>query len=343
MRAITEFPTPTTVHQARSFHGLASFFRRFIPGFAKLATPIVELFKKVEKFEWTENRDNAFREIKKLIISDPTLGYYNPKASRTELHTDACINGLGAMLFQADNEGKLRLIYAISRRTSEIERNYHSSKLELLTIIWAMGRLRTLLIGLHFHVFTDCQALVHINTMKTKNPQIVRWLNLIADYDFEIHHRAGERMQHVDALSRAPVDEPDKTLERAINYNTMVSENEIVMYQRCDPLLAQKISILEKHENSRTRQEKGEIKDYILRDGILYKKSMCDENKELYVVPRAMRKALVIKNHDLTSHFGVDRTVARISENYYFPKLRNYVRRHIASCIECLFAKHKAG
>lgn len=56
-----------------------------------------------------------------------------------------------------------------------------------------------------------------------------------------------------------------------------------------------------------------------------------------------MRKALVIKNHDLTSNFGVDRTVARIRENYYFPKLRNYVRRHVASCVECLFSKHRAG
>ena len=58
-------------------------------------------------------------------------------------------------------------------------------------------------------------------------------------------------------------------------------------------------------------------------------------------MPRAMRKALVIKNHDFSSHFGVDRTVRRIRENDYFPKMRNYVRRHIASCIECLFVKHK--
>ena len=56
-----------------------------------------------------------------------------------------------------------------------------------------------------------------------------------------------------------------------------------------------------------------------------------------------MRKALVMKNHDLTSHFGVDKTVARIREFYHFPKLRSYVRRHIAACVECILAKSKVG
>ena len=79
----------------------------------------------------------------------------------------------------------------------------------------------------------------------------------------------------------------------------------------------------------------------MLRNGILYK---CEESgKELYVVPREMRKALVIKNHDLTSHFGIDRTGTRIRNFYYYPRMRNYVRRHIASCVECILAKNKVG
>ena len=63
----------------------------------------------------------------------------------------------------------------------------------------------------------------------------------------------------------------------------------------------------------------------------------------MYVVPKSMRKVLVIKNHDLSSYFGIDRTVARIKEFYYFPRMRNYVRKHIASCIECLLATNKVG
>ena len=201
VRAILEFPTPKNVADARSFHGLASFFRRFIPGFAGLCAPIIELFKKDTKFVWQEKQNKAFQKITSLIGASPILPYYNPKATRTELHTDASAIGLGAMLLQEDEEKVLRLVYAISRRTSDVEKSYHSSKLELMGIVWAMERLRPFLIGIPFTVITDCQALVHINTYKTKNHQIIRWQNLLADYEFEIVHRSGDRMQHVDACS----------------------------------------------------------------------------------------------------------------------------------------------
>lgn len=322
VRAILEFPTPTDVHTARSFHGLASFFRRFVPGFATIAAPIIELFKKDEIFLWDERRNNAFQELKSKLGSQPVVGYFNPNAVRTELHTDASSIGLGAMLLQGDSGKELKLIYAISRRTSDIEKNYHSSKLELMAIVWSMIRLHRFLIGIKFHVITDCQALVHIDSFNTNNPQIVRWLNVISEYDFEIHHRPGAKMSHVDALSRAPVEEASDNLSMATSFNISVREDEIMMYQRCDELIDRKIKILEKDEKTRTRQEKGEVIDYILRDGMLFKKDLRDNDKELYVVPRPMRKALVIKNHDLSSHFGVERTVARIGEHYYFPRMR---------------------
>ena len=111
-----------------------------------------------------------------------------------------------------------------------------------------MERLRPFLIGIHFSVVTDCQALVHIESAKTKNSQIVRWLNTICEYDFDIYHHAGDKMKHVDALSRAPVEQANEELEKAWMFNTMISENEILMYQRSDELLARKINILEKEE-----------------------------------------------------------------------------------------------
>ena len=165
--AIVEFPTPKNVADASSFHGLVSLFRKFIPGFGSLCTPIIELFKKDAKFVWQEQQNRAFQEIKPLIGASPILAYYNPKSTRTELHTDASAIGLGAMLFQEDDEKVLRLVYAISRQTSDVERSYHSSKLELMAIVWAMERLRPFWIGIPFTVVTDCQALVHINTHKT--------------------------------------------------------------------------------------------------------------------------------------------------------------------------------
>ena len=108
------------------------------------------------------------------LTSNPVLVLLNAKATRSELHTDASKLSLGAILRQTDNEGKLRLIYAISRKTSEAERNYHSSRLELLAIVWAVKRLRHYLLPIHFEVKTDCEALTSVNMSKTTNSQIIR-------------------------------------------------------------------------------------------------------------------------------------------------------------------------
>lgn len=146
VQAVVDFPTPTDIHRARQFHGLASFFRRFIPSFSKIIGPIIELFKDNTKFVWDKRQEKAFLTIKKMIASKPILEYFNVKAICTELHTDASPDGLGAMLFQGSDKRNLRLVYTISRRTNETERVYHSSKLELLPVFWSVDRLRHLLI-----------------------------------------------------------------------------------------------------------------------------------------------------------------------------------------------------
>uniref|UniRef100_A0ABD2VZA1 RNA-directed DNA polymerase n=1 Tax=Trichogramma kaykai TaxID=54128 RepID=A0ABD2VZA1_9HYME len=340
--AISEFPAPRNEHEVRRFIGMASYFRRFVRNFAHIAAPLSALLKKDSKFVWGEKQQSAFDEIKTILSSRPVLIPYNAKASKTELHCDASADGLGAMLFQASADDVLHPVYAISRRTTDVERMYHSTKLELLCIVWAMERLRPLLIRIPFVVYTDCEALIYVNSLKTKKPQIVRWLGEIADFEYEIRHRKGVNMQHVDALSHAPVEAAEIELADARVLNVNVHEGEILVYQHRDDDLKRKIEILQKSERDRTRREKGEVSGFVLRGGVLYK---IDDGTEVerYVIPSAMRKAVVMKNHDFSGHFGIDRTVAKIKNFYYFPRMRSYVKRHIAACIECLFAKNKVG
>uniref|UniRef100_A0ABD2WQH5 RNA-directed DNA polymerase n=1 Tax=Trichogramma kaykai TaxID=54128 RepID=A0ABD2WQH5_9HYME len=175
--AISEFPAPRNEHEVRRFIGMASYFRRFVRNFAHIAAPLSALLKKDSKFVWGEKQQSAFDEIKTILSSRPVLIPYNAKASKTELHCDASADGLGAMLFQASADDVLHPVYAISRRTTDVERMYHSTKLELLCIVWAMERLRPLLIGIPFVVYTDCEALIYVNSLKTKKPQIEDKLN----------------------------------------------------------------------------------------------------------------------------------------------------------------------
>lgn len=96
--AVEQFPCPSDKHAIRRFLGLAGFFRRFVPDFARKAQPLSNLLKRDIPFEWTPATENAFQEIKSVLVKKPILKLYNPNTARTELHTDASAAGLGAML-----------------------------------------------------------------------------------------------------------------------------------------------------------------------------------------------------------------------------------------------------
>lgn len=279
----------------------------------------------------------------KQLTTDPILQPFCPDRE-IELHTDASALGLGAMLMQRSSNGKLHLVYAISRRTSDPERNYHSSKLELNAIVWAVTRLRNWLINIPFKIVTDCSALLYLNTHKTKNPQIVRWSLALSEFNYEIVHRPGVKMCHVDALSRAPVEPPDLEEECCDNvlgiFSIVTPDDEITLFQCADEFLRSKREILLKPVIERTIHERNEVTGYELKNSILYKR---ENNKLLYVVPKSLRKSIVIRHHDLRSHAGLDRTVSNIRELYFFAGMKSYVRQHIRSCIQCIICKSKTG
>jgi len=87
------------VNEIQRFLGLASCFRKFIENFAEKAKPLYNLFKKNVSFHFNEGCVQSFELLKKELTSNPVLALYNPAAD-TELHTDASVSGLGAMLLQ---------------------------------------------------------------------------------------------------------------------------------------------------------------------------------------------------------------------------------------------------
>ncbi|UYV66538.1 hypothetical protein LAZ67_4002004, partial [Cordylochernes scorpioides] len=269
IKAIEEFPEPKNVHDIRRFLGLTNFFRRFVKDFARKAEPLSRLTKKGSQFEWKEEQRRSFGGLRKDLVEYPVLAHYNPEL-KTEVHCDASAEGLAGMVLQMDEDGKWRLVYCVSKKTTEAEKMYHSSKLELMAIVWTLDRLRQFLVGIKFTVVTDCQALVYMNAKKTTNPQIARWYNLIQEYDFEIRHKPGEKMAHVDGMSRAPVDDPRDTMEEIVEKNlevrlTITLEEQILMIQHSDPELRDLIQIFRKDPCDRTVGEQNRINDYSYR------------------------------------------------------------------------------
>ncbi|UYV73599.1 K02A2.6-like [Cordylochernes scorpioides] len=158
IEAVKEFPIPKNVKQVRSFLGLCGYYRRFIK----------KLFKDKQTAD-VSGRNRSFRNLKKKLTEEPILAHFNPDA-RIEIHTDASIVGLGAVLMQPDNDGFLHPIHYLSRTTSKHESKYGISELECLAIVWALQKLRPYIFGREFKVVTDHSALTWLANVPPLEP-----------------------------------------------------------------------------------------------------------------------------------------------------------------------------
>ena len=243
---IKTWPIQSNTKEIHSFIGLASYYRRFIPNFAKLAGPLHSLIvpastkQKLRKgeihkkdrpqFEWTEQCQQSFDALKDALTSAPILAY--PDYSKPFiLETDASLKGLGAVLSQKGDDNEIHVVAYASRslRPSEKSmRDYSSAKIELMALKWSVcEKFKDYLLGFKFTVYTDNNPIVHIQTSKLGAAQI-RWLSELALYDFDIVYRTGRSNLVADALSRRPEDpnsdqetNDDEEEWTAISYQTV--------------------------------------------------------------------------------------------------------------------------
>lgn len=169
---VQQWPTPTNVSEVRQFVGLASYYRRFVKGFATIVQPLHALTKKYARFHWTEECDQAFKELKQLLTSAPVLGYPLDNGELI-LDTDASDVGIGAVLAQIQN-GEERVLAYGSQRPSMTEQNYCTTRRELLAVVEFVTHFRQYLLGRIFTVCTDHNSLRWITKMKEPEGQLAR-------------------------------------------------------------------------------------------------------------------------------------------------------------------------
>jgi hypothetical protein len=184
------------VSEVQSFLGLAGYYRRFIPNFSKIAKPITELLKRGNKYVWSETCDEAFKHLKKLLTISPVLA--QPDTTKPfNVYCDASGTGLGSVLMQ---EGQVMSYF--SKQLRRHEEHYPTHDLELAAVVMALRTWRHYLLGNVIHIYTDHKSLKYIFTQPDLNMRWRRWLELIKNYELEVHYHPGKANVVADVLSR---------------------------------------------------------------------------------------------------------------------------------------------
>ena len=338
VNVVKNFPQPKTVKDIQSFVSLCSYFRKFIENFSKIAQPLLRLTQKGVPFVWDENTEKAFQTFKDKLTNAPILAYPVQDAE-TSIHTDACGHGLGAALYQKQNNVDVVIAYA-SRSLTPGEKNYAATHLECLAVVWAIETFRPYIYGQKFKVVTDHHSLCYLLNLKDPNGQLARWCLRLMPYNFEIVHKSGATHTDADILSRYPVDPPPKdssNLELIHHlYSLEFEDNDIVGLQRADKTFLRIIDFLLNPNLNDPRRPKY-IDQYKLINNILYRANY-EEHGQLWrlVVPRSMRSKLISYIHvEVAGHLGLYKTYHLMKSRYYWPGIYKDVVKFYNSCQKC--------
>lgn len=227
INAIKDWPVPHSVKDVRRFLGFSGYYRKFVKNYASIVRPLNDLLighstgpnkpKKKKQprpstFEWKAEQQDAFATIIDKLSSPPVLAYAEYEHPFI-LHTDASMNGLGAVLYQK-KEGIERVIAYASRGLKQSERNYPAHKLEFLALKWAItDKFHDYLYGATFEAVSDNNPLTYVLTTAKLDATGQRWIAALSNYNFTIKYRSGKKNNDADGLSRQLVsDEGQSTV-----------------------------------------------------------------------------------------------------------------------------------
>ena len=202
LKAVQDFPTPTTQKNIQQFLGLVGYYRRFVPDFTTKAKPLINLLGKGIKFKWTEEQDQSFKQLRNELCQQPILQY--PDFSKPFIvTTDASDYAIGAVLSQGEIGNDLPIAYA-SRSLNKPEKNYSATEKECLAMVYAVRYFRPYIYGTPFTLVTDHRPLVWLHSVKDPTSRLMKWKLRLLEYEYRVVHKSGKTNKNADALSRNP-------------------------------------------------------------------------------------------------------------------------------------------
>lgn len=201
--ALLEFPTPTSPASLRRFLGIAVFLQPLLPNYACIAAPLYELTKKDVTWHWSQEHENVFQSLKRILSTEPYVALPNGD-DPFDLRVDASAVCLGGALLQRTSRGEKVIAY-LSRKFSEAEQRWSTWERELFALVYAVKQYGYLLIGspnpLTF--VSDHKPLQHYKNFRNIDDKVIRWMDILNSVRWEFEYMKGEENSLADALSRS--------------------------------------------------------------------------------------------------------------------------------------------
>ena len=359
--AVADFPVPSSVTQVRQFVGLASYYRRFIHNFAKLAGPLHRLTKKDVEFRWSNECQEAFDALKNKLVEAPVLVYPN-FSMEFVLETDASYRGLGAVLSQRLEDHKLHPVAFASRALANPEKNYAVTELETLAVVWAIKHFRAYLYGHDVQVVTDHSAVKALLTVPSPSGKHARWwLQVFGSglRQVDIVYRAGKQNVRADALSRNPTGSsqteplPIDTQVAAVRSDELSisdllgvapgedSLGDFHLEQEKDSELQHLRQFLEygilPAEEKEARKLAAQALSFVIVDNVLYFVDAKGRGRKRAAVPSHLQKTILDDHHGgkMAGHFSGARLYTSLSRLWWWRTMYKDAIEYSRGCGEC--------
>ncbi|GJV06154.1 putative mitochondrial protein [Tanacetum coccineum] len=318
VKAMLEWPVPKSIRELRGFLGLTGYYRKFVKGYGKIASPLTDQLKK-DSFKWNEEANQAFETLRTTMSTLPVLVL--PDFSQPfVVEADASGFGIGAVLLQ--NKRAIAYFSQVLGPQARLKSVYER---ELMAIVLAIRKWRPYLLGRKFIVRTDQRSLKYLLEQRLVSEEHQRWLSKLVGFDFEIQYRPGIENRVADALSRRGED-PKLA---ALSIPWVIDWQELVREISRDPQLSTIRGQLTKGESA---------PDGYSMDGqrLLYKGRLVIPRHSPWI-PKLFHE---FHNSVVGGHSGALKTQRRMAKEVYWVGMKKDVEKLVAKCDICQRQKY---